>query len=231
MNLTPDDIIIGRVGPLSVTATFLYTWIVMALLVVGAHLTTRRLGRRSKVSRGQHFLESLVTLIRSQIAEIGAASPEPYLSFVGTLFLFILVSNVLAVIPGFLPPTASLNTASALAVCVFFAVPVYGIRQRGVRRYLRNYVEPTPFMLPFNIIGEVSRTLALAVRLFGNMMSGTLIVAILLSIVPLLFPVVMQLLGLVTGVIQAYIFSVLAMVYIASGLQLTDEEKQLDKKE
>ena len=224
MYLTSDQIVILKIGPISITATLLYTWLVMCVLVISSLLATYRLKPLVQVSRFQGFMELVVSIIRSQIAELGAKTPERYIAFIGTLFLFILVSNVLSVVPGFMPPTGSLNTSSALAACVFIAVPYYGIKERGVRQYLRNYIEPTPLMLPFNIIGELSRTLALAVRLFGNMMSGTLIVAILLSIVPLFFPVVMQLLGLVTGVIQAYIFAVLAMVYISSGLRAQEEE-------
>ncbi|MEA3153905.1 MAG: F-type H+-transporting ATPase subunit a, partial [Betaproteobacteria bacterium] len=122
-----------------------------------------------------------------------------------------------AVIPGYEPPTGSLSTTAALALCVFVAVPLYGIESQGMRGYLRSYVEPTFVMLPFNIIGEVSRTLALAVRLFGNMMSGAMIIGILLAITPFVFPVVMTALGLLTGMVQAYIFSILAAVYIAAA--------------
>jgi len=120
-------------------------------------------------------------------------------------------------VPGYFPPTASLSTTAALALCVFIAVPVYGIVERGVGGYFRNYVQPTPLMLPFNIIGELSRTLALAIRLYGNVMSGAVIVGILISVAPFVFPILLRLLGLLTGLIQAYIFAVLAMVYIASA--------------
>jgi len=146
--------------------------------------------------------------------------PKPYLPFVGTLFLFIALSNILAVVPGFIAPTSSLSTAMALALCVFVAVPIFGIRKVGVRAYLANYLQPTPWLLPFTLIGELSRTLALAVRLFGNAMSSSVIAAILLLIAPLLFPVVMQAFGLLIGVIQAYIFAILAIVYIASGSEV-----------
>ncbi len=148
--------------------------------------------------------------------------PERYLPFIGTLFLFIVTSNLLAVVPGFYAPTASLSTTAALAICVLVAVPVYGIAQQGFLGYLKLYVQPTPLMLPFNLIGELSRTLALAVRLFGNMMSGAKIGAILLAIAPLFFPILMHALGLLTGLIQAYIFAILALVYIASATQAHD---------
>ena len=121
------------------------------------------------------------------------------------------------IVPGYLPPTASLSTTAALALCVFIAVSVFGVNRLGIAEYLKRYVSPSIFMLPFNLIGELSRTLALAVRLFGNMMSGAKIAAILLAITPLFFPVIMNAFGLLTGPVQAYIFSILALVYIASG--------------
>ena len=155
--------------------------------------------------------------LRQQIRDVSRQDPGPYLPFVGTLFVFVATSNLLAVVPGFHPPTSSLSTTAALAACVFVAVPVYGITSSGLVAYLKQYLQPSVFMLPFNIIGELSRTLALAVRLYGNIMSGSVIGAILLAFVPLFVPVLMQMLGLLTGMIQAYIFAVLAMVYIASA--------------
>jgi F-type H+-transporting ATPase subunit a len=158
-----------------------------------------------------------VSGVLEQIRQISQQNPQRYLPLIGTLFIFIAISNLLSVIPGFHPPTGSLSTTVALAICVFVAVPLFGISQQGLAGYLSQYIKPSPIMLPFNVIGEFSRTLALAVRLFGNVMSGTMIAGILLAIVPLFFPIVMQVLGLLTGLIQAYIFAVLAMVYIASG--------------
>jgi F-type H+-transporting ATPase subunit a len=146
--------------------------------------------------------------------------------------LFTLVSNVLGVVPGFISPTGSLSTAVALALCVLVAVPMYGIAETGLFNYLRRYIRPTPLMAPFNVIGEISRTIALAVRLYGNVMSGMVVAAILLSVAPFFFPVLLQLLGLLTGVIQAYIFAVLAMVYIvsASGQEAGAAERQTPAK-
>lgn len=218
-DISPDQTVLWQAGPISLNMTIVFTWAVMVLLVLGSWLATRRLSSGPHISRWQNLLEIVVDGIRRQIADVQAGRPEQYLPFIGTLFLFILVSNLLAVVPGFYPPTSSLSTTAALAICVFVAVPVYGVANAGLPAYLRQYIRPTPLMLPFNIIGELSRTLALAVRLFGNMMSGTKIAAILLAIAPLFFPVLMQLLGLLTGVIQAYIFAVLAMVYIASAVQ------------
>jgi len=224
--ISPDQVIFWQWGIVSVSGTIVFTWGLMLFLVVGSVLITRRLSTGVSLSRWQNLLEVLVGGMGHEIAEISRQDPGPYLPFVGTLFLFILVSNILTVIPGFLAPTASLSTTAALAICVFVVVPVYGIRRRGLRGYLRQYIEPTLFMLPFNIIGELSRTLALAVRLFGNIMSGTKIVAILLALAPLLFPVFVHALGLLTGVIQAYIFAVLAMVYIASATRAQDERSR-----
>jgi len=189
----------------------------MAVLTIGAWAITRRLTDGPELSRWQNLLEVLVGGVRDQIREVSRQDPEPYVPFIGTLFIFIAACNLLAIVPGYLPPTGSLSTTAALALTVFIAVPAFGIARQGVGRYLRHYVRPTVFMLPFNIIGELSRTVALAVRLYGNIMSGTVIVAILLGLAPFFFPVVMQLLGLITGLIQAYIFAVLAVVYIASA--------------
>jgi F-type H+-transporting ATPase subunit a len=198
-------------------ATLISTWAIMVLLSLGAWLITRRLSHDLKITRWQAALEILVSGIDQQIKEIGLSVPRRYLPFLGTLFIFIATANILTLLPFYEPPTGSLSTTTALALCVFVAVPLFGIRQRGWRAYLRSYLEPTFLMLPFNLISELSRTLALAVRLFGNMMSGSMIIVILLSIAPLLFPAALSALGLLTGMVQAYIFSVLAAVYIAAA--------------
>jgi F-type H+-transporting ATPase subunit a len=217
MRLSPDEFIVWRHGFVTLNATIVTTWALMLVLAVGAKLITRRLATDVTISRWQCALEILVTGIDKQIEAVGLDAPQRYISFVGTLFLFIATANLFTIIPGYEPPTGSLSTTAALALCVFVAVPIFGIRKRGWSGYLRSYLEPTIIMLPFNIISELSRTLALAVRLFGNMMSGTMILAILLTITPLVFPVAMSALGLLTGMVQAYIFSILATVYIAAA--------------
>ncbi|MDB5925102.1 MAG: synthase subunit [Betaproteobacteria bacterium] len=217
MRLSPDDMIFWQNGFLKLNATIVFTWLLMLVLAVGSKLITRKLSTDLKRTRWQNLLEIVVTGIGKQIEEVGLRNPEKYLGFLGTLFLFVATATLCAVIPGYEPPTGSLSTTAALALCVFVAVPLYGIESQGMRGYLRSYVEPTFVMLPFNIIGEVSRTLALAVRLFGNMMSGAMIIGILLAITPFVFPVVMTALGLLTGMVQAYIFSILAAVYIAAA--------------
>ena len=220
MQISPDGIIVGRLGALTLNGTIIFTWVIMALLAAGSWLVTRRLKEDIAVSRWQTLLETVVEGMQRQIREISKRDPAGFFSFLSTLFLFIAVSNILSVVPGFIPPTGSLSTTTALALCVFFAVPIYGIWQAGWAPYFRNYMEPTFFMLPFNVMGELTRTLALAVRLFGNVMSGTMIGAILLAIAPLIFPVLMQLLGLLTGLVQAYIFAVLAAVYIGAAMEI-----------
>lgn len=219
MRISPDQIVFWQWGPFALNATIVFTWIVMALLVIGSRLITLRLSDTETMSRWQNLLEVLVVGMRDQIRDLSQQEPGRFLAFVGTLFLFIATSNILAIVPGFQPPTGSLSTTSALAVCVLIAVPLYAIAESGVLAYLRRYIQPTVFMLPFNVLGEISRTVALAIRLYGNVMSGTVIVAILIGITPFFFPVLMQLLGLLTGLIQAYIFAVLAMVYIASAMR------------
>jgi len=224
MRLTPDQLIFWQYGPVNLNATIVFTWAIMFVLIVGSKLITRRLTTDHQRSRWQNLLEILVTGIEKQIGEVGLRNPRTYLPFLGTLFLFVATASLFTVIPGYEPPTGSLSTTAALALCVLVAVPLFGILDQGLVGYLKSYIEPTVIMLPFNIISEVSRTLALAVRLFGNMMSGAMIIGILLTITPLLFPIVMTLLGLLTGMVQAYIFFILAAVYIAAATQ-TKEPK------
>ena len=217
MRLSPDSWIFWQHGFAKLNATIVFTWALMLLLSVGAWLITRRLSTDHRRSRWQNLLEIIVTGIVGQIAQVGLREPRRYVGFLGTLFLFVATAALCTIVPIYEPPTGSLSTTLALALCVFVDVPYYGVRDQGWRGYLRSYLEPTAMMLPFNIISELSRTLALAVRLFGNMMSGAMIIAILLTITPFLFPVVMTVLGLLTGMVQAYIFSILAAVYIAAA--------------
>lgn len=212
MEITPDTIIIFQWNGVHINATIFFTWVVMVLLIFISWLATKNLTIGPKISRWQNFLEVIVGYIRQQVREITQQNPDPFIPFLGTLFLFISLSNLLVIIPGYQPPTGSLSTTSALAICVFFAIPIFGIAKKGMKAYFKQYLEPSIIMAPFNIIGDFSRTLALAVRLFGNVMSGTLIVAVLLIITPLFVPIVMQVLGLLIGQIQAYIFTVLATV-------------------
>lgn len=218
MILSPDQISYFELFGLQINATILFTWILIGVLIPVCWVLTRGLKIQGDLKKTQVFLEAIVDLIDGQIREVSPKGAEKVFSFIASLFLFIFLSNVLGVVPGFERPTASLSTTLALAACVFLAVPYYGIRERGILKYLQNYIEPNPVMLPFNILGEITRTIALAIRLFGNMMSGSLVAAILLLIVPLFVPVLLELLELLIGVIQAYIFTVLSLVFISSGM-------------
>ncbi len=217
MKISPDGIIFWQMGFITLNATIVFTWGLMIFIALGAWLITRKISTDIKISRWQNLLEILTIFVKEQIIDVGLSSPVKYMSFLGTLFIFIAISNLFTIIPGYHPPTGSLSTTTALAICVFVAVPIFSIAEKGIGGYLKNFLQPTPFMLPFNIIGDLSRTLALAVRLFGNIMSGTMIVAILLTVVPLFFPILINILGLLTGLVQAYIFFILATVYIAAA--------------
>ena len=231
MEISPDAIIIFEWNGIHLNATIIFTWVVMAILFFISWMATKNLTIGPKISRWQNFLEVIIGYIRQQVKEITQQNPDPFIPFLGSLFMFISLSGLLTIIPGFQPPTGSLSTTSALAICVFFAIPIFGIAKKGARAYFKHYLEPSIFMAPFNIIGDFSRTLALAVRLFGNVMSGTLIVAVLLIITPLFVPIVMQILGLLIGQIQAYIFTVLATVYIASATRVESKPEQINQEE
>ncbi len=226
VRVTPDQLVFFQLGFVRINATIVFSWAVMAILILASWLITRRLSTDPKVSRWQTLLEMMVGFIRQEIREVTQQRDVRFLFFLGSLFLFIAMSNLLTILPWYEPPTSSLNTTGALAVCVFFAVPIFGIMKKGITGYFKRYITPTPFMLPFNIISDLSRTLALAVRLFGNIMSGSLIVAILISVVPLFVPIVMRVLGLLIGLIQAYIFAILSAVYIGSATRRQLGEEQ-----
>ncbi|WP_319402820.1 F0F1 ATP synthase subunit A [uncultured Anaeromusa sp.] len=218
MSLTPDALVFWQYGFVKLNLTIVMTWVTMTVLVFTSWVITRQTALQKTPSRWQGALEAIVLFVREQIREMGILKAERYLAFLTTLFLFNLASALGGLIPGYESPTSSLSTTSALALLVFFAVPIFGIYEKGIWRYLKQYSQPNVLLLPFNLITEVSRTVALAVRLFGNMASGAMLVAMLLALAPLLFPVILQVLGLLTGVVQAYIFSMLALVYIAAAV-------------
>lgn len=231
MNLSPDQTIMFEIGGIPISATIFYTWVVMALLTIAALLITRKLRPDVPPSRWRTMLEVIVQGIQSQIEDVAGRRERHLLYFAGTLFLFVAMSNLLLVVPGFEPPTASLSTTTALALSVLIAVPLFGITSQGLGGYLKTYLQPSFIMLPFNIISEFSRGISLAIRLYGNIMSGAVIAAILLSVAPFFFPVVMDVLGLLTGLIQAYIFAILATVYISSATappspQISEKDSQ-----
>lgn len=225
MHLTPDQFVLWQRGFVHLNATILYTWIVMALLITFSALLTRRLTEPEQPrSRWRNATEAIVETIREQIREVCGKDGDAFLPFIGTLFLFIATANLLELAPAWHAPTGSLSTTAALAISVGVAVPMFGIQKQGFLGYFRHYLKPTPIMAPLHLLGETSRNVALALRLFGNMMSEGLILAVLFSLTPLIFPIMMQMLGLVTGLIQAYIFAILATVYIAAAVRHSEEE-------
>ncbi len=228
MVISPDEQVFWQHGFFKLNATIVTTWAIIAVLAIGARLITRRLTTDIRISRWQSVLEIIVLAIREQISDVGISKPDKFIPFLGSIFLLTAFASLCTVIPGYIPPTSSLSTTAALALCVFFAVPVFGISEAGIIGYFKTYFQPTFIMLPFNVISELSRTLALAIRMFGNMMSGAMIVSILLTIAPFFFPVVMSILGLLTGMVQAYIFSILATVFIAAAIREGKKEKPLD---
>lgn len=225
MHITPDSIILWQYGFLKLNATILFTWVVMLILVAGSWFFTRRIVK-GKISSGiETLLEIIVGFIYKHLQDTGLRKPEKYIGFIGTLFIFIGFCGVLTIVPGYIPPTGSLSTTAALAICVFIAVPMYAISEKGMMGFLKNYLHPFLIFLPFNIIADFTRTVALAVRLFGNTMSGTMIIGIIISVSPLLFPVLLHVLELFTTLVQAYIFTVLASVFIAAATRTFEEVK------
>jgi F-type H+-transporting ATPase subunit a len=224
MHLSPDEIVYWQLGFFKLNATILFTWCLMVVFIVGVQLLMRILTNKSKRTPWQNALEIIVLAIEKQISSVGLSNPRQYIGFLGTLFLYIALANLFTIFPGYEAPTGSLSTTLSLALCVFVTVPYYGIKQRGLKDYLASYTQPTFIMLPFNIIGEISRTFALAVRLFGNIMSGSMIIGIMLIIAPFVFPVVMTALGLLTGLVQAYVFFILASVYIAAATSVNNTQ-------
>jgi F-type H+-transporting ATPase subunit a len=211
-----DNIIMFSFGPIDINATLFYSWIVMAVLVGGSWLITRNLKTTLQVSRFQTLLEMIVSTIRDQIREVSGDNPVKYLPMMGTFFLFIAMSNLLTIIPWFKAPTSSLSTTAAFALCVFCAMPYYGIKNAGILGYLKKFIDPTPLMLPLNVLSDFSSAFSLAFRLYGNMLSGAVIITVLMMLAPFLIPLPLQILGLVTGMIQAYIFALLAIVYVSA---------------
>jgi F-type H+-transporting ATPase subunit a len=206
-----------RLGPVEVTSTVAYSLLVSAVLIAFALLVRLGLGRSP--SGWQVAAEFVVEHLEGLMRDLFGRDPRQYTPLAVTLALFIGVANLLGLVPGLRAPTADFSTTAALAVIVFFAVPFYGIRARGLRGYMRHYLEPSPFLLPLEIVTEFSRTLALAVRLFGNVVSEELVIAVLLTIAGLLVPVPLMMLAVLTGVVQAYIFAVLTVVYLSAAVR------------
>lgn len=217
MRISPDEVIIWHGPGFDLNLTLLTTWLLMAAMAGASRWVTRGVSSGPRVARRQTGLEIIVLALKDLISGVGLQKPEKYIGFIGTLFLFIAVSNLSTVIPYYEPPTGSYSTTAALAVCVFAAVPAFGISELGFFGYLKTYIQPTFLMMPFHVISQITRTLALATRLFGNIMSGSMVLALIISIAPLIFPVAIIALGLLTGIVQAYIFTILAAVFITAA--------------
>jgi F-type H+-transporting ATPase subunit a len=216
MNSPLASVALFHLGPVPITAGVVTTWAIMAVLVIGAILVTRRFSL-VPTSRQAAF-ELVVDTVDGQIRDTMRAEPAPYRAFIGTLFVFIFVANWSALVPGVEPPTAHLETDAALALLVFLAVIWFGIRAGGIRGYLGTFASPNPIMIPLNFIESLTRTFSLLVRLFGNVMSGVFVIGIVLSLAGLLVPIPLMALDLLTGAVQAYIFAILAMVFIAGAI-------------
>jgi F-type H+-transporting ATPase subunit a len=200
-----------------ISETVITTWSVMAFLFLASWLTTRRM--RQSPGTWQTVLEGVVSTIEDAIAAVTPQHAGRLMPFVGTLWIFLAVANLVGILPGLHGPTADLSTTAALAVLVFLSVHWYGVRIHGLRRYLRHYLEPNPIMLPFHVISEISRTVALAVRLFGNIFSLEMAALLVLLVAGFLVPIPVLMLHIVEALVQAYIFGMLALIYIAGGIE------------
>jgi F-type H+-transporting ATPase subunit a len=210
-----------HVGPVAIGQTVVTTWAIIGMLGFGSALAARHLGFTP--GRLQTVVEGIVEVMRSAIAGVLPEHTDLVFPFIATLWIFLVVANLAGVVPGVSSPTADLSTTTALAALTFLFVHWAGVKSVGARRYLAHYVQPNPIMLPFELISEVSRTITLAVRLFGNIMSLELAALIVLGIAGFLVPVPLLLLHIVEALIQAYIFGMLALVYVASAVQTQRE--------
>lgn len=203
------------IGPVPITSAVMVSWGLMLGLGIGCRILTRGLALRP--GRIQVLLETTVGLVMAEIRDSMRCEPRPYLPLIGTLFIYILAANWSSLIPGVEPPTARLETDAALAGIVFIASIYFGIRSQGVAGYLRSFAHPSILMLPINLIEAVTRTLSLMLRLFGNIVSGVFVIGIIMSIAGLLVPIPLIALDLLTGAVQAYIFAILALIFISSA--------------
>jgi len=223
-----EDFVAFYLGPVPVTRIVVVTWGVMAAIVILAAYVRVTLRERN-VGRVQQVIEAMLNWLGDEIQGIVGRDPQPFIPLIASLFIFILASNFVSFISSFFtvlkPPTADIRTTAALATVVFLAVPFYGIAITGTLNYLKTYIQPVWIMLPFNIISDLSRTLALAVRLFGNILSGEILFGVILSLVPFLLPLPLMFLSLITGTIQAYIFAVLTIVYVGGAVRVVEKHE------
>ena len=204
-----------HIGAAPITEPVIVAWAVMALIGGAAALATRRLALAP--TRTQAAVEILVSAIDEQIRGTMQRDPAPFRALIGSIFLFTLISNWSSLVPGVEPPTAHIETDAAMALIVFVATIAWGVRSRGLGGYLKTFAEPSWVMIPLNVVEQFTRTFSLIVRLFGNVMSGVFVIGIVLTLAGLIVPIPLMALDLLTGTVQAYIFAVLATVFIASA--------------
>jgi len=205
------------IGPLQINDSVLTTWCIMLVFTLVAWLSTRKL--KLFPDMGQTIVESIVAVIDEAILAVAPQHGRQIMPFIATLWLFLIVANLVSLIPGLHSPTRDLSVTSALAVLVFFSVHWYGIKTQGLKKYLRHYLSPSPILLPFHIISEFTRTLALAIRLFGNMMSLEMAAILILLVAGLFAPIPILMLHIIEALVQAYIFGMLALIYLAGAIQ------------
>lgn len=212
LTITP----VFEIGPVIITDTVVTTWVIMALLAALSWAVTRRL----RIDPGplQSAVEGVVLTIEDAIEEVAGSNTRAIMPFVGTLWIFIVTANLTGVIPELHAPTRDLSATAALALLVFLSTHWFGIRIEGLKSYLRHYLIPSPILLPFNLISEITRTVALAVRLFGNMMSLEMAAVLVLIVAGFLVPVPILMLHIVEALVQAYIFGMLALIYVSGGI-------------
>ena len=205
-----------QLGPLPITQTVVTTWALMLVLALACYLATRKL---AIVPSGlQALVETVVSEIEEQIGGILNRDPADFVALLGSLFIFLVLANLSGVVPGVRAPTAAIETPAALATIVFFSVHYYGVKLHGLGGYLKSYLKPNPMLLPLNILSEFTRSFSLMMRLFGNIMSDELVIAIVVALAGLLVPIPFMAFEILVGLIQAYIFSVLAAVYIGGAV-------------
>jgi len=218
MNQTGFEIgTVFQIGPLGITSTIVTTWFI--LLVLGVLFATMSRLLADPPGSAQTAIEALVSAIENAVAEVAPQQVKLLTPFIGSLWVFLVVSNLIGLVPGLHSPTRDISATSALAIIVFLSVHWYGVRAQGLKAYLSHYLQPSPILLPFHIVSEITRTVALAVRLFGNIMSLEMAALLVLLVAGFLAPVPILMLHIIEALVQAYIFGMLALVYVAGGIQ------------
>jgi F-type H+-transporting ATPase subunit a len=223
--------VLFHLGPVGITSTVLTTWAIVGALGLSGWLLSRRLNEQP--GEVQTVAEGVIIAIEDAIRAVAPQHVRLLLPFIGSLWIFLVVANLCGLLPGIHSPTRDLSATAALAILVFLSVHWFGIRSQGLRRYLRHYLTPSPILLPFHIISEITRTVALAVRLFGNIMSLEMAALLILLVAGFLAPIPILMLHIIEALVQAYIFGMLALIYVAGGLQSQQlrEQRQEEKDE